>query len=382
MKLSINKLFEIAQKSNYCPILCKFLQPRCSTQLELLDLMAKKSKKSHVDSPINARRSLKNIKSLQRLYRDTLDFTLTIEKDQELDVRESKTLQISSRTKKFILNKFEFLEARHSTVVESFADIVTLIRYDDRDEDLISNFLHIQTSVAILLQHGFLLSSKKFYQQTGCVQYNCDLLTMCEGVIDHAINLAEHNVDGINRCPSINIHLDQGEGLEVNENMWGVDCIPSSVRFVLLELLKNAISSTLLQNGTRNISLPPIDVILRSTNTHIIVYVHDRGTGLRGRTLHDLSKFVCNVNTKEAQLIQASYQPQSASLSGMGAGLGVSIVWATKFGGELELHDGESLELNGLNSSKFGFGGVTAKFSIPKDVDIEENLVFNIESKD
>ena len=49
---------------------------------------------------------------------------------------------------------------------------------------------------------------------------------------------------------------------------------------------------------------------------------------------------------------------------------------------EDELHDGESLELNGLNSSKFGFGGVTAKFSIPKDVDIEENLVFNIESKD
>lgn len=373
MKLSISKLLNIAEKSNFSSILGHLLQPRCNAQLELLNLLATKSRGGHE----KARRNINDITSLELLYRDTLDFALQMGQEQELGKQDcgSRGPRTPARIKKYILNKFEFLDARHSTAIESFADIIKLTRDNNRDEELISNFLQIQTSVTLLLQHGFLLSSNKFYQQTGCVQRNCNLVTMCEGVVEHAINLAEHNTDGITRCPLINVYLDWGgRQSEVDEKIWTIDCISSSVRFVLLELLKNAISSTLFSYHDSKNSLSPIDVTLRSTNTHIIVSVQDHGMGLKGRTLDDLSKFVYNRNTEETQSIQLSYQPQSASLSGMGAGLSVSIAWAIKFGGKLELFEGKGFNL-GADVDKFEYTGVTAKFSIPRDTCIEETLL-------
>ena len=376
MKLSINRLFDFAKSNNFSSILCQFLRPRCISQLELLDLLATKSKDGRGRGYKSERGFVNGIDSIRALYHDTLDFALKIGPENEEETRGN--IAMSNSTKKFILNKFEFLDARHSTVIENFADVVKLMQHNGRDEDLISNFLKIQTSVAVLLQHGFLLSSKKFYQQTGCVQSQCDLVSMCEGVIEHATNLADHNVDALHRCPPVNLHLDLSEcPSEVNNKTLNIDCIPSSVRFVLLELLKNAISSTLLQHGAsgdkNSDPLPPIDIKLESTKTHVIAHVRDRGVGLKGSTLSDLSKFVYNIRRKEVPVVQASYQPQSASLSGMGAGLSVSMIWAHKFGGKLELHENHDIQLNGGDDCS----GAVARFSIPRNIDIEESLPLN-----
>ena len=381
-KLSIKGLFSIAAQegNSFSSTLSEMLLPRVNAQLHLLEILSKESSSNRMYN--------NSIESLKALYSDTLEFASNIgqqpvKKRMNNNLFQTSTLT-STRMKKFISNKFEFLDARHSTVIETFADIVKIMEEKNRDEALITTFLENQTSTSLLLQHGFLLSSKKFHQPTGCAQYDCNIFNMCEGVIEHATNLADHNVNGLHRCPMINLKESRNCNMRSS-----IDCVPSSVRFVLLELVKNAISSTLLQSQSCNYkaSVPPIDVILESTDAYVIVYVKDNGEGLRGKTLSDLSKFVHNVKRGEIQSNQqpqASYQPQSAALSGMGAGLSVALVWARKFGGDLELldrsgHDACSNSSSAENGCKTedsysnsNSSGVVAKFLIPRDIDIEE----------
>ena len=73
----------------------------------------------------------------------------------------------------------------------------------------------------------------------------------------------------------------------------------------------------------------------------------------------------------------------------MGAGLSVALVWARKFGGDLELldrsgHDACSNSSSAENGCKTedsysnsNSSGVVAKFLIPRDIDIESDVTYD-----
>ena len=103
---------------------------------------------------------------------------------------------------------------------------------------------------------------------------------MCEGVIEHHNNLPIIMLM-VSSCPMINLKESRNCNMRSS-----IDCVHMSL-FVLLELVKNAISSTLLQSQVQlQRPVPPIDVILESTDAY--------GEGLRGKTLL-IYKFVHNV---------------------------------------------------------------------------------------
>ena len=349
MRVSIRGLLDIAaNKLLYHQDICSNISVRCRKQLLLLEKIGTLNK---------------SCVSMRKLYADTIEFA-----DVFSNIDGDNSLALS----KHMLNKFEFLDARHSTVIESFADVVHSLPISDRTSDMeanINSYIACQSSLSLLLQHGFHLSSKKFYHSTGCVRHNVNIFDICEGAKEHALSIAEHHYT---RCPDVIIGPISMRGRGTMNSSICATCVPSHIRFITLELLKNAIASVIRQEALVSSSMlappslsqrplmhdlpPPILTVLEFEN-EIRVQIDDQGIGFEGREA--TPKFASSRPVTDSKP-QQSYQPSSAPLNGLGAGLSVSKIYAEQFGGSLL-----------LTSSGIG-KGARAVFTIPRDLTLLE----------
>jgi hypothetical protein len=374
--------------------LCCQLSLRSQHQLKHLNSLSNLKPKTLVlSNPIN---------TLVRVYKDT---SLTL--DRFYASGNQNQLQFN---KKHVQDTFDMLSARHGLTIETFSEIHSHIMPKDLSKSgdcIINNFLRTHVSVWVLLQQcldvliQFPSESPNDYvenvkinqsvevdkQRVGCVVLNANINDICADARLQAITLADHNHG---YCPPIifscNDTVANAKLSSVANKVVTTAAIPSMIRFIVLELLKNAIYSTLKQqekdgivNRDENFDdidyAVCVDVMDDVKNNNVVITISDSGTGftaIKGdfnEMIHHMQhqfRYGANKTMDELAYSQhASYQPMSSPLNGCGVGLYVATLFATHFGGNLMI-----LPFNRFNSNNNR--GVTAILTIPRDTSIQE----------
>mmetsp|Transcript_40888 Transcript_40888/g.41761 ORF Transcript_40888/g.41761 Transcript_40888/m.41761 type:complete len:345 (-) Transcript_40888:42-1076(-) len=318
------------------------INSRSSGQLEMLRMVTK-------TRPVDI---------LLHLYRDTDSFSTSV-----LSALNSESK--IKYTEKYLASRFDTLEARHSMVIETLADVRRSIGNQESSLDKrINDFLWRHTGISLLLQQGLhKLSNKSYYPN--CVGTDVNINSLLEDVKSEATILAEHH---FNWCPEIVIVSTPIENITLT-------CIPSIYRFVLLELLKNGLYSTITHSESLSVTAaaagggssaftPYVKIHIMEMPEKVVVDIIDNGIGLSSNQTDSLFQFQSQHSIVPSDLVdvQTSYQPASRPMQGLGVGLSLSREYATHFGGALAL-------------SSDGIGhGATATLTIPKDINILEVL--------
>ena len=350
----------------------------------------------------------RSIDTLQRVHRDissslALFTTNYSNADSETDI-------LSNRYKiddKFVLNTFDTLIARHGLTVETYTEAVyrtmTARGSENLNHDVIKSFLENHIGIGILLQHGYELLNQALNpppalligsssDKVGAVSMDTNLYQLVEDVKYQVTTLSEHNY---NCCPDIKIESNLAAGSAP------VVAIPYIVRYVLLEVLKNAVHSTVMHHSKHSetetegeketgADMEPVDVVISEEKPggDVLLTVRDRGGGLdttgdsnlienlQRSFLH--SKNICSPSDGDSQgsvsLAEelmynrhVTYQPQSPLLAGLGVGLYLTTLYATHFGGALTLLN-ESVDTAGCGRCR----GVTVVYRLPRNLDTLE----------
>ena len=209
--------------------------------------------------------------------------------------------------------QIESLEHRHGMVTETLVDLMlslgpieestrrsgtsTFLPRQHLQESLAS-ILHRQASLSVLLQHGVGLTSPKNSHNGGCV-VESDMLSLCVGVKNQATTLANHH---FNWSPEIKVTVLSSDTVDQQRHRGEkVVCIPSFARFILLEIIKNALHATAevyqsnhpnlenLFDSADNEDIPVVQVNLISSSESFQVQVIDEGYGM---TEEELDKAV------------------------------------------------------------------------------------------
>ena len=337
---------------------------RCESQISRLN-------KPFGDGPCD-RFDSRPINTLLRVYSDTCS---------SLKVYSlSNTARNVSGTKQ-VMNAYEMLCARHSLTIETFSDAIfkTVIRHGHAcNSEMINDFIRTHISIWVLLQHGYVLAKAAYDldmgmsgntggSSSGCIDTETDLYSLCDDAKFQVTALSEHNY---NRCPVINIAYEHPMSVARN-----IITIPAIIRFVSLELLKNAVHATILKYPMTE-EMPSVEMIISASKDSVSISVKDSGGGVwnnasRIRSLQDT--FLLSAIEKVSHTMSdckksavnqmhdsnVSYQPMSPVLTGLGVGLYLSTAYATHFGGSLNITNNESV-------------GAVATFTIPRNLDIDE----------
>jgi hypothetical protein len=192
----------------------------------------------------------------------------------------------------------ESLLTRHGLVTETLSDIFHHFNGNSQTiENTVTNMLVIQTSLNTCLEQihdlvGETPGKFSFIRQSS-------LKELCQDVKLHAIALADHQEGW---SPSIEIN-DQCE--VANKNIL---CISSRLQFVLLEILKNALYSSIKRFKQKhpNISnykyddielhileeCTPITINIYDNEQFYVVEVIDRGIGMSSQELQNCFRFL------------------------------------------------------------------------------------------
>jgi signal transduction histidine kinase len=173
------------------------------------------------------------ISILKSLYKDTIDKLEVFQGIAPLDKKE--TLD------RLLKVQFESLDARHGMITETLGDAFISLKPQDSSSNVqlfqksLPQMLHRQATISVLLQHGIGMTSSS---EMAIIE--SDLMTLCTGSKNESTTLTEHE---FNWSPEVVITItDTTENKEIAKN--SAVCVPSFVRFVVLELLKNSLYAT------------------------------------------------------------------------------------------------------------------------------------------
>ena len=179
---------------------------RSTTQLSKLETL-----------PIN-----RPISILKSLYADTIQSLQTI------PWRESNETSVVSNSR-LLETTLGSLDARQGMVIETVADA-----YSKHFHHILPGYLRTQSSLSVLLQHAVGLTSSRHFNATGAVNRNVDLVALCHDIRNQTIMLAEHQTGW-----SCDVIITNKNQQHPNQPILAT-CIPSLVRFAILEVVKNA----------------------------------------------------------------------------------------------------------------------------------------------
>ena len=121
------------------------------------------------------------------------------------------------------------LDSRQGMVIETVADA-----YSKHFHPILPEYLRNQSSLSVLLQHAVGLTSSRHFNATGAVNVNVDLVSLCQDIRNQSTMLAEHQTGW-----SCDVVITTKNQQHPNQPILAT-CIPSLVRFAILEVVKNA----------------------------------------------------------------------------------------------------------------------------------------------
>jgi signal transduction histidine kinase len=195
--------------------------------------------------------------------------------------------------------------------------------------DELLTFLEQRVSIRFLM-HQLLQSCQGFASEP------CDPVQVAMDASEQATDICRQ---ALGRAPEI-VVKEEHAGLL---NYW-----TTSLRYVLLEVLKNACRATVEHHSGQQ-TLPPVTLCVRGSSERVIVEISDQGGGISAQGLESVWD-LCYTTASTSSAMDAmvdGFQPSAAkliSLRGRGVGLPLSRLQVRYFGGDMQL---ESVEGQG-----------------------------------
>jgi len=136
---------------------------------------------------------------------------------------------------------------------------------------------------------------------------------------------------------------------------------PAPLEYILQELLKNAMKSTVQNHRNTPSDVPPIQVTICNNDSHFIIKISDRGGGIAEEDVDNIFKYAFTTSTSEPNreddntndvfggLVHTSnIKSSGGAMSGYGFGLPTAKTYADFLGGTLEV-----IPLYGLGTDVF-----------------------------
>ncbi|CAM9731324.1 unnamed protein product [Ascophyllum nodosum] len=205
---------------------------------------------------------------------------------------------------------------------------------EDRLQLLVDEFLAMHISFQLLCRH-YLQSLKpadleNSSDRTGLVAERCLLSEVVADAMGETQLITEHHL------------VDSPDVIIEGDVDARASCIPSHVHHIIFEVLKNALRATALNHAAVANELPPVRVRIAEGKRQVSVCISDEGGGMSMTTARNAFRYLWTSSERHAEAQEkhqknASYQPGTDPLSGMGIGLPVSRLYARHFGGDLKL---------------------------------------------
>lgn len=196
------------------------------------------------------------------------------------------------------------------------------------------------------LSRMLLNSHQKDDERIGMIDLKLNLEKVVRGAIDDAKQIC---TDHYGDCPDVNIQL------VADSEELRFPFVSTTVRYIVLELMKNAFRATVEAHMKKNemgivtcTEMPPISVLITLINSteHACIRISDEGRGMTQQALEMAMAYTyTSVSTPALRLKQSeaerdcskSVVETSSPLAGYGYGLPMSRIYAEVFGGDLVL---------------------------------------------
>ena len=139
-----------------------------------------------------------------------------------------------------------------------------------------------------------------------------------------------------------------------------VNFVPNHLHHIIFELMKNSMRAVLEHHGVKNYDAPPIQVVLTDDEREFAIKISDQGGGIPRKDMHRIWSYLYSTtSTKTAQQLLDSINGQggpvvdaaaghptnavgpegdgAGPMSGFGYGLPLSRLYASYFGGDLNV---------------------------------------------
>jgi pyruvate dehydrogenase kinase 2/3/4 len=114
--------------------------------------------------------------------------------------------------------------------------------------------------------------------------------------------------------------------------------IPSHLRHMLFELLKNSMRAVIESHGSDASALPTIRVVLAEGNEDVTIKIADEGGGIARSGLPKIWSYLYTTAEPPPFELESPYASDfHAPFAGLGFGLPISRLYARYFGGELQI---------------------------------------------
>mmetsp|Transcript_79930 Transcript_79930/g.158343 ORF Transcript_79930/g.158343 Transcript_79930/m.158343 type:complete len:452 (-) Transcript_79930:287-1642(-) len=194
----------------------------------------------------------------------------------------------------------------------------------------LDDFLLNWIGTEMLLAHYLAVVCKD--KPTGIVEPRCDVAEVCREV---AFTMQCLCMDLHGRVPQI--HVKSRSAVEEDKRAPCFSYIPSFLKYILTEILKNASRATLESTGDeRRLLKRPINVLVCADERRVAIRVSDLGRGIPFDVWHNVWSYMYSTARKHASS-HHNVNGGATPLAGYGVGLPLSRLYTRYLGGSLDL---------------------------------------------
>ena len=277
---------------------------------------------------------LRSLNDLEMLHADTFSIT------EHLLSNDKPTIKRFSNVDQSVLAAtFEQVRSRHASTVENMADIVLLMRSLENinhgmklDDQLVDNFLRDRLGTQLLCDHYVGLSKGK---AGGGISVNCKFEDVLTDAILDAKDVCDANYG---KAPEVHI-------LDANLGNYEITLIRPWVHYILCELFKNGMTSSVQKASFEGHSAMPPDMFVRihhnESQETFACEILDQGIGINEKGHERAFLFAESSSQQRWDRLdeQQSYGMVRQPITSLGVGLSLSQMMAQMFGGSVQLEN-------------------------------------------
>lgn len=341
-------------------ILARDVTHRLARQLSACSALVQRVQQNHQETnTTNIQQALRNLQTLEYLHQDTYKLCQQVSEHSTIFDRWSPGDQHSVKA---VLKQ---IEARHASSLERWvdvlADMTTNQTGDDHRQDDAVNWEHDWVIPILEGLNGIQLLCHHFDRLAhGRVHGGISIDWALQDCIQEASLEATHMCDvHFQDAPPVQLVKDPVDVALTIVRPW--------VHHSLVEVLKNAMHATVKEAKQSGISLlPPIQLDVYPTETHVVIEIQDQGIGLPFAAWDSqVETLLFGLGRSSARQRwdrlneQQSYAAVTSPLSSLGVGLPTSRMLMRHFGGDVRVEPGSQ-------------GGCCARIFLPRDDNLLE----------
>ena len=269
------------------------------------------------------------IKQVANLYSDYVRKLINFGRPETIDQDPAFTGLLES----LFLDQGRVIERMAQGVIELRQEILEhpTVSWDKQIErdvtQVLDRFFTARIGLKLLVEQHFRKSEPGF---SGAIQLNCSPEQVAQKAIASARGLCEYH---LGRAPEVALYGSPSGG--------SITYLPSHMDYILLELLKNAMRSTVERHGNNPGELPMVQIMISHGQEDVSFKICDEGGGIPRSEIDAVWTYLHTTAERppiaEGLKQENRHKHAVSVLAGYGMGLPLSRIYAQYFGGNLDI---------------------------------------------